>query len=250
MTTRKLFRALGLGATLVIGGGCATPGPLHVYTLEPTETRPIADYLDRRIAEAPSFLAANETVSGFAYDPFTDHFFLRLAPGNRVRVIDRPARAIKREFEIEGLGPSSGGDLAVRPRDGHIFLLHDDGRAVAEITRLGKLLRVFPLANAPTVAIALALDVENQRLFGLQADRQEIGVYDLNGQKTGTLTLERRVAPSLAFDSAQRRLYAPFAEDQATAGVFDLDGKLQGSLPLSSSATALDVGSRSLIRVF
>src|SRR5471032_2047214 len=140
MTTRKLAARLLLAAALCAlalgGGGCATPGPLHVYSLASPTAPDIADRGPEPALDVPSFLAAGETVTGFAYDPFTDHFFLRLAPGNRIRVVDRPARAVKREFVVSGLPATGGGDLAVRPRDGHIFLVHPTEPMVIELTRL------------------------------------------------------------------------------------------------------------------
>ncbi|MSU66734.1 MAG: hypothetical protein EXS38_11680 [Opitutus sp.] len=98
MTTRKNPRpltALAALAWLALGaGGCATPGPLHVYLLATDRSEQVQDRGDGRAADVPSFLAENERLTGFAYDPYTDHFFLRLAPeiGSRSS-IDRPRRS-------------------------------------------------------------------------------------------------------------------------------------------------------------
>jgi len=124
MTTRKTVRApwraragaAVLSAVALGGGGCATPGTLHVYTVDHEKPATVARRPWRTTPlEVPSFIKEGERLTGFAYDPFTDHFFLRLAPGDRMRVVDRPARAVKREFAI-GTDPASrGGDMAVRP---------------------------------------------------------------------------------------------------------------------------------------
>src|SRR5436190_17530024 len=132
MTTRKAERPPRGGfesglkpALLCVAlalGGCATPGPMHVYFTGSGAPEVIGDAGGDRQVDVPSFLEPEDALTGLAYDPFTDHLFLRLAPGNQIRVVDRPARAIKREFTIDGLSAAGGGDLAVRPRDGHIFL--------------------------------------------------------------------------------------------------------------------------------
>src|ERR1700690_1398515 len=104
MTTRKNFRRLARAAALTCvafgGAGCATPGALHVYSLASTAHETVRDTGPEGAVDMPSFVAPNEILMGLAYDPFTDHFFLRLAPGNHFRVVDRPARAIKREFNV------------------------------------------------------------------------------------------------------------------------------------------------------
>lgn len=254
MTTRKAAaprRAL-LGATALAGllAGCATPGPLHVYTTQPrAPVGDIADHSAQGTASVPSFLAAEDALLGFAYDPFTDHFFLRLAPGNRIRVVDRPARAIKREFEVAGLGP--GGDLAIRPRDGHVFFLENGSARVTETTRLGDPVRTFILEGL-NAAAGIACDSVHNQLLVLHDDRRTVSRHTPDGKNVATLVLEESVGHSLAFDSERQEIYAL----RATSGVvppvvrFDTDGKL---LPGSGSAgdgLLLDVGPRSFVRVF
>jgi hypothetical protein len=230
--------------------GCSTPGPLHVYVLEDAGNRPIVDLSPSGPFESSSFLKADEKVSGFAYDPFTDHFFLRLEPGNRIRVVDRPARAIKREFEIAGLPNSGGGDLAVRPRDGHLFLIHEEGAAIAETTRLGKLVRTFRLDGLAQRAGALALDPTADRLFALMRDGRLVTLHDFTGKKLSEFRLERTVILSLGFDPASGRLYGSPRDDSASVVTFALDGQQQQTLQLRHPASAVDVGPRSFIRVF
>src|SRR5215203_4359571 len=79
----------------LLASGCATPGPLHIYSVESTQPTMVNDVAGEARATLPSFLADGERLDGFAYDPFTDHFFLRVGPGNLIRVVDRPARAVK-----------------------------------------------------------------------------------------------------------------------------------------------------------
>ena len=88
MTTRKAARAgRGLLAAVTIGlAGCATPGPLHLYSLARSGAPTVVDVGPSTSAEVPSHLAAGESVAGLGYDSFTDHLFLRLPPGTRVAV--------------------------------------------------------------------------------------------------------------------------------------------------------------------
>ena len=257
MTTRKRARGpipqflalVALGWLALGGAGCATPGPLHVYSLATTgEERPVRDTGDGRTTDVPSFLEPDEVVSGFAYDPFTDHFFLRLDPGNRIRVVDRPAREIKREFDLEGKPEIGGGDLAVRPRDGHLFLLKAMPAEVLETSRLGKTIRSFALAGLSGRPLALALDPVRDRLLILDAGGRRITIHDLQGARTAELTLAEPVGASLAFDPDKRELYAPRRDRPGQVGVFDEAGKLLRSE--ASAGPLVDVGVRSFVRVF
>jgi len=249
-TTRKAIQRFALlaAATLLLGG-CATPGPLHIYSAGASTPEMLVDAGGERQVDVPSFLAPEDQLIGLAYDPFTDHLFLRLAPGNAIRVVDRPARAIKRELTLDGVGDTAKGqaDLAVRPRDGHIFLLENNGTAVAETTRLGKSVRTFPLAGV-VGGTGLALDVAADRLLVLDATGRKLSLHDLGGARVGEFTLDRRVGPSLAVDSERREIYAPLAEGAHDIGVFDYNGRLLRTLP--SAAAFVDVGPRSFVRVF
>lgn len=229
-------------------GGCATPGPMHVYFSEAPSPEVIGDAGGERPIDVPSFIEPSDNLTGLAYDPFTDHLFLRLAPGNDIRVVDRPARALKREFTIEGISTTGGGDLAVRPRDGHIFLIDQKGAAIAETTRLGKLLRTFSLAEVSGPVTGLAYDAVANRLLALHADGRKITLHDPDGKRLGEFTLARQVGPSLAMDGERQELYAPLAGAERAIGVFDFKGQLLRTLPLTSSF--VDVGPRSFVRVF
>jgi hypothetical protein len=249
MTTRKHTLGIALCTAALALGGCATPGPLHVYLSEAPNPAVVVDLGGAQPVDVPSYLEPEDKLTGMAYDPFTDHLFLRLAPGNKIRVVDRPARAVKREFTIEGLATADGGggDLAVRPRDGHIFLL-EPGATVAETTRLGKLVRIFSLVEAKGPLGGIAVDAAANRLAVLHADGRKITFHGLDGQRMGELTLERRVGPSLAIDGEHHELYAPLREGKRGVAVFDFNGKLVRTLP--TAGAFVDVGPRSLVRVF
>jgi hypothetical protein len=226
--------------------GCATPGPLHVYGLAATGAeRTVVDTDEGRTVDVPAFLEEDDEVTGFAYDPYTDHFFLRLNPGNRMRVVDRPARAIKRQYDLEGI-TDSGGDLALRPRDGHLYLLA--GKDVVETNRFGKHVRTFALAGIPDAPIGIALDLANDRLLVLAHDGRTITTHDLQGGKQSTFQLAEAAGNSLAFDSEKRELYAPLRARPGMMGIFDQHGALVRTLALTGSF--VDVGPRSFVRVF
>ncbi len=253
MTTRKKARPLTALAALALvalaSGGCATPGPLHVYSLATDRAEVVRDRGDGKNPDVPSFVADDERLTGFAYDPYTDHFFLRLAPGNRIRVVDRPARAIKREFHGEQLPDTGGGDLAIRPRDGHVFFAHPTQPLVFELTRLGKWVRTISLGATSRPAQGLAYDAERNRLFvraGTAPAR--IAICDPEGHETGLITLDREIGTSLGYDTATREFYAPLTGPEAGLGVFDESGRLRRTHP--ANAPFIDVGPRSFVRVF
>lgn len=229
-------------------GGCATPGPLHVYSVAAAKASVVSDVGPGGSSAVSSFLAPGEEITGFAYDPFTDHFFLRLAPGNSIRVVDRPAKAVKREFVIEGLPANGGGDLAVKARTGHLFCLHANEARVSEATRLGKWERSFALEGLMAPAKGIAYDATRDELLVLEGGAEaRVTRFDFEGHRGTSVTLAHAVQPSLAFDSDARQIYAPLAGAAGEVGVFDEQGRLLRKLP---GGPWLDVGPRSFVRIF
>jgi DNA-binding beta-propeller fold protein YncE len=247
MTTRILRASPAplLAAALLFLAGCATPGPLHVYTAPSAQPAALLDAGGPAPIDVPTFLAPGETLTGLAYDPFTDHLFLRLAPGNVVRVVDRPARAIKRTYTVATLPPTAGGDLAVRPRDGHIFFTHPSAPALVETDRFGAAIRTIPLAPLTAPPTAVAYDPASNHLLVLTRDR--LTTHTAAGALVATVVLDRPVAPAaLAYDPETREVYAPLPN--GSVGVFNLSGQLVRTLP--GPVTFLDLGPRSLLRLF
>lgn len=238
-----------LSALALALSGCATRGPLHVYTLAAGGDRPVLDLGASANAEVPSFLEDEDRVTGFAYDPYTDHFFLRLAPGNRIRVVDRPARAIKRELEIKG-APEGAGDLAVRPRDGYIYMLGPKPGRLPYCTRLGKYLGELTLEGAVPNATGLAFDMVKDVLLVLGEEGRRVTAHDLTGKKVAEVKLDRRAGPALAFDSDQREYHAPLPDRPGEIAVFDETGRFLRSTSAPAGSPLIDVGPRSFIRVF
>ncbi|MBW7895406.1 MAG: hypothetical protein H3C27_09860 [Opitutaceae bacterium] len=240
------------GATLVLAG-CATPGPNHLYVLAPDNPEIIADHATagNEINEVPSFLGDDETLLGLAYDPFTDHLFLRLAPGNRFRVVDRPDRSIKREFTAPAVPETGGGDLAIRSRDRHLFLGHPTDAAIYEITLHGQPVRPIPLAQRSAPPGGIAYDQARELIYVTAPDGRALQVYDRTGQLQRTIALTFVIQPAvLAYDSAAREFYVQLPDHRLV--VLDADGHLRRELtePQPDSPAAFDVGPRSFLRIF
>ncbi len=229
--------------------GCATPGPLHIYSAAGARPDIVSDSGPTAIERVPSFLAAGEELTGLAYDPFTDYLFLRLAPGNRIRVIDRPARNVKREFVLAEIPATGGGDLAVRPRDGHVFAALPGEAALVKFTRYGGYGGKIALGESAGTVRGVAFDAARDRLFILtDASATRVLVCAPDGRTLSVLKLDRTVAPGcLAYDSAQRELYAPLAGG-TSVGVFGEDGRFRREFALR--VPFFDVGPRSFLRIF
>lgn len=247
-----LQRLLPLAA-LLLTAGCSTPGPLHLYsTSERGETVHDRALQPDEAADTSGFTAPEETVTGFAYDPYTDHFFLLLAPGDRIRVVDRPARKIKREMPLREVGVNVAGDLAARPIDGHLFLLVPGQAVVVQTNRFGDHIRTHALSVPPPTAVAV--DPERAVLWALRADGRTLDGLSLDSwEPMRTVTLAAAVAPSLAYDAVARELYAPLLADGGRpreVGVFNEAGALVRQLPLPKGDTLIDVGPHSFLRVF
>jgi hypothetical protein len=236
--------------------GCATPGPNHTY-VAPADSQgdaPILDFsTNAAVVEIPAWLKPGEQLTGVAYDPFTDHLFLRLAPGNLVRVIDRPARKIFREFTATGVPATRGGDLAIRSRDRHLFFAHPTEPSVIETTLTGEFVREIKLENQRVPPPGLAYDQVNNLLLTVNGgDLDYISFYALDGHRLRGVALGHLVMKTaLAYDSAASEFYIPLLQESAI-GVFDLHGELLRKIPVppGQSRAHLDVGPRSFFRVF
>jgi hypothetical protein len=240
-----------LGGALVLGStGCASRGPNHVYAVT-TAGGDVIDFGPAR-ATVSEVLAADESAVGLAYDFNTDHLFVRVAPAQVIRVIERPSGKRLRDMPLPAeLHTAQPADLAIRSSDRHLFALHPDGRTVVELTLFGEYVRAIPLSGLDGPSAGLAYDQQNQRLLVLIAgNRPGVGTVDATGRVTPTATFNREVrAVSLGYDSDARHFFVPLA-DGRSVGEFDADGKLVGAEALSGPVTALDAGPRSFVRVF
>ncbi len=253
-TTRKhsLLLATTLTAAALGMGGCATPGPNHTYVAA-TDSAPILDLTTgASMTEVPSHLLTSDDIYGIAYDPFTDHLFVRIAPGNCIRVIDRPARAIKRDFKVEDL-PDGPGDLAIRSSDRHLFFIHPIEPVLVESTLFGKHVRDILLETLQGPPAGIAYDQKRDQFLILTGgDLAQVITFSLNGKRLNAVGLDCNVLlTALAFDSVARELYVPL-HDESAIGVFDLKGHLLRTLPIPATQGRdhVDVGPRSLFRLF
>lgn len=254
-TTRNRPILAALIGPLLGLAGCATSGPNHLYLVSPRESEVISDHAEPGIAtrDLSSFVGHDETLLGFAYDPFTDHLFLQLAPGNKFRVVDRPDRSIKYEFTADGVPTPSGGDLAVRSLDRHLFLAHPTAPAVIEITLYGKFVRTIHLTGLPSPPAGIAYDQQRELIYVLTANRPTlISAYDRQGRHIADIALDRPVLTgTLAYDSVAGEFYAQ-QSDNGHIAVFNRNGQRvrEFNLSIPPGRTSFDVGQRSFLRLF
>lgn len=236
-----------LGILAFVFAGCATRGPNHVY-LTAAGGDSVHDLGPTR-ASIGGLLKPGETAVGLAYDFNTDHLFVRIAPAQVIRVIERPSGKILREMplpsELHATGPA---DLAIRSRDRHLFAAHPDGRSVVELSLFGKFIRRFEPAGLDSPLGGLAYDQKQDRLLVLAKDR--VGAVGPDGHVTHYVTLSAPTDPvSLGFDSEAHHFFVPLA-DGFSLGEFDADGRLVATHAADGPITAVDAGPRSFVRVF
>ncbi|MDD3179249.1 MAG: hypothetical protein PHQ04_02740 [Opitutaceae bacterium] len=248
-----------LCAVALVAGACATPGINHVYvaTRGGAPLRDLAPAGDA-VADVPTHTTASDVILGLAYDFNTDHLFLRLAPGNIIRVIERPSGRQLREMTLpelpEGAVTIAGtptSDLAIRSRDRHLFAIMPDGRSILETTLSGDYVRTIGPLSLPGPIGGLAYDQKSDRLLALVATGPaRIVAVGPDGKITDGATLSEPLRPvSLAYDSDRGHYFVPLADDRSM-GEFDADGRLIARTPIESPVSALDAGPRSFLRVF
>jgi len=223
---------------------------MHLYSVSPrAEVVHDHELAADAVRDVTAFLGASERIVGFAYDPFTDHFFLRLEPGNRIRVVDRPALKIKREFVVEGAQGGSG-DMAVRPRDGHLLLIDGDKPELLEVTRLGAYVQRMPLAGLSAAPLGIAVDMKTEDILILDSNRRVVHRYATGGHELEQVTLDRSVTSCLGYDADKREIYAPLGGPGSGVGVFSSAGKLIRTVEVAAGDTLIDTGPHSFFRMF
>ena len=249
--------------------GCATTGPNYIYAT--VDKDPAVHALGPQARSIPGAVAPGERVLGLAYDFNTDHLFLRIAPAQVIRVIERPSGKILREMPLSldnspadevvgtntgpaaagnGAGSTNTADLAIRSSDRHLFAVHPDGRSVVELTLFGEVVRRLSLPSLSEPIGGLAFDQRQLRLLALTGNI--VVTFALDGRELSRVTLRAPVrAVSLGYDSAASHYFVPLA-DSVTVGEFDSAGRLVAThhVMLAGPITTLDAGPRSLVRVF
>jgi hypothetical protein len=251
---KRLAAVLASVLSLVFSA-CSTPGPAHGYLYSPTlgnTVRDIDPRTGRELAVASAYVETGERVVGLAYDPYTDHLFLRIFPGNFVRVVDRPANAVKRTFRAPSL-PLGGHDFAVRSRDRHFFFSSGNEAALIRTNLDGELRELIPLAGLSAPVWGVAHDAERDELLVLADEVSErVHRFGLDGAARGEVELQNAVlGVSLAYEARTRTYFASLADGSAI-GVFDAEGRLLRRLPRPSAEREvfIDIGERSLVRMF
>ena len=246
---------MGLLGLALGAAGCSTPGPSHAYLYVPAKEAVLHDINPLNSepnADVPAFLKRGEHVTGLAYEPYTDHLYIRISPGNHVRVVDRPARAIKREVTVPRL-PPGGHDFAIRSRDRHFFFSAPDSPALLEADLEGDFKNYIPLEGLEQPVWGVALDKTTGEILLLATEYTDlVRRHGLDGRIHSELKLEKQVRGlSLDYDPDARLYYACLANGSAI-GVFDDQGHLLRTLACNvpSQETFVAVGPRSLLRLF
>ena len=244
------FALLAALSAVALGeGGCATSGPNHVYVTR-AGSAAVHD-LGPAPAQVDRVVAPGERVLGLAYDFNTDHLFLRIAPAQIIRVVERPSGKILREMPLPAdLKTGAPADLAIRSSDRHLFAVHPDGHSVVELTLLGGFVRRIEPRGLDAPIGGLAFDQQNNRLLILTAaSPARLCAVAPDRSVTYYVTLPGAVNPvSLGYNSDAQHYFVPLA-DGVSLGEFGADGKLLTVIPCGS-VTAIDVGPRSFVRVF
>jgi hypothetical protein len=237
--------------------GCATPGPTHLYTAggagEPLRDYNVATETTELAGELADVVGVGEWVVGLAYESNTDYVWLRVAPTNRLRVINRPARRIEGDYAFgEALDPTvRSRDVATRAANLRVFTVSDAGDRVVELTRRGVRLREFAVGEGTRPIGGLAYDQEADRLLVLWADGPAaVAVSDREGRVEREVVLGATVAAtSLGWDANAGCWLVPLPQ-AGLVGEFDAAGKLVGQREVAAGLGGIDPGPRSLIRVF
>lgn len=238
-----------LAAALPVLSGCAST---HAYFSAST-AEPLIDLNARSgdTALVPN-PGGGAVIVGLAYDARRDRLYARVAPGDRVREVRRSDGKVLRDIEARGVpagcgyvktsvdglerlesGPQCG--LAVRERDGHLFLDDPDPAAgkIYEVDLQGAVVREIRLQQSAPLPIGdLGFHQRRETLFVLRVVDRAVDEVDMNGAILRHFTLEAVANPSgLAVDSVHDELVGA-SPDGADAWFYDLDGRRLRTRPL------------------
>lgn len=218
-----------------------------------------AEIVDRRTVDdrqtrLPSHLTPADRAVGLAYDRNTDHLFVRIAPGDRIRVIERPSGRQFALIRLEGGAPAGlAADLAIRADDRHLFFLSESGGAIIETRLDGRAVRTDALPGDMSPAAGIAIDQRNNGiLLLLRSPRGPVVVLNRERQEVSRFALRAEIAPTaLAHDEATGHVYAPLRPGNAI-GEFDRSGTLVREFSTAGSAPMIfvDAGQRAFVRLF
>jgi hypothetical protein len=252
MTTPNPLLFLVLSVAFLTG--CATRGPMHLYSAGdgalPIHDQGLETGTDNALG---GFLQPGDRVIGLGYEHNTDYIWVRLAPGNRLLTIKRGIQELWYDYSLPDaflLPPESTGDLAVRSFNRMVYAVMSEPGTIGKVTRYGEVLETFRPDDHSAEIGGLAWDQVNDLLLVLYSATGEVAAYAKETQVVSRVQLDAAInAMTLAYDSNRARFYVPLAEP-GWVGEFDAEGQLLARLPWPKGMTAMDAGQRSLIRLF
>lgn len=252
MTMSKPLVAVFLTALLM--GGCATRGPMHLYSAHagshPVEDHALESGPDDQLV---GLLEPDAVVVGLGYEFNTDYIWLRLAPGDRLIAIKRGVRERWYDYTLPPefrLPTDVSGDLAVRAFNRMVYVAMAEPGAVSRVSRYGDVREIIRPGDTGRRIGGLAWDQVNDRLLVLYADRAEVVAYTTEMEPIEAVRFEVEVrATTLAYDSNRQRYYVPLAAE-GWLGEFDATGRLLNRLPFPRAGASIDAGQRSVVRMF
>lgn len=242
------------GLLLMWLGGCATPGPTHLY-MAGAGDRPVWDHsLQGEDHDAiGGLLAETDQVVGLGYEYNTDYIWLRMAPGDRLVTIKRSMRQVWYDYDLPAAFAANESmplDLAVRAFNRMVYAAMPEPGVVGKVTRYGKVQVSFRPGGEPRVIGGLAWDQVADQLLVLYVDEGEVVAYANESDATRRVKLQADVdAWSMGYDSNRSRYYVPLRGGE-WIGEFDAQGRLIDRLALPDGVRGIDAGQRALVRIF
>lgn len=201
----------------------------------------------------------SSSIVGLTYEDRPRHLFARNLPGTQLQELDRRGNVL-RTFAASQVPAGCGGitpdefpvkecGLAIRLSDRHLFLDHPGGVRISELLADGSHVRHITLERPEGPIGGLAYDQKTDRLYTLFIRNRRIGVYDLDGKRVGTVGATDPATGAavmierfgLAINSDRREIYAALHNGNRL-GVFDMNGSLKATHPISTGTAVNGIG--------
>lgn len=201
----------------------------------------------------------SSSIVGLAYEDGPRHLFARNLPGTQLQELDRRGNVLG-TFAAQQVPAGCGGitpdefpvkecGLTIRLSDRHLFLDHPGGLRISELLPDGTHVRHITLERPEGPIGGLAYDQQTDLIHALFIRNRLIGVYDLDGRRVGTIgTTDPATGAAvmierfgLAINSNRREIYAALHNGNRL-GVFDMNGRLKATHPVSTGTAVNGIG--------